>query len=38
MGTQRFSYSLYDELGRVYEAGELEDGGNAPDRFQDLPP
>ncbi|MBL7981242.1 MAG: hypothetical protein JNL52_05470, partial [Flavobacteriales bacterium] len=37
MGTQRFSYSLYDELGRVYEAGELEDDGNAPDRFQDLP-
>ncbi|MBL7980781.1 MAG: hypothetical protein JNL52_03125, partial [Flavobacteriales bacterium] len=37
MATQRFSYSLYDELGRVYEAGELEDDGNAPDRFQDLP-
>jgi RHS repeat-associated protein len=36
-GTQRFSYSLYDALGRVYEAGELEDDGNAPDRFQDLP-
>jgi hypothetical protein len=37
MATQRFSYSLYDELGRVYEAGELEDDGSAPDRFQDLP-
>ncbi len=37
MGTQRFSYSLYDALGRVYEAGELEDDGTAPDRFQDLP-
>jgi RHS repeat-associated protein len=37
MDPQRFSYSLYDALGRVYEAGELEDDGNAPDRFQDLP-
>jgi len=34
---KRFSYSLYDALGRVYEAGELEDAQNAPDRFIDLP-
>ena len=26
MSPKRFSYSLYDNLGRVYEAGELEDG------------
>ena len=36
MEPKRFSYSLYDELGRVYEAGELEDGA-APNSFRNLP-
>lgn len=31
---QRYSYSLYDALGRVYEAGELDDTG---DSFRDIP-
>lgn len=37
MTEPRYSYSLYDELGRVYEAGEVEDAAAAPDRFLDLP-
>lgn len=39
MAPQRFSYSLYDELGRVFEAGELvDDSLHNSNRFQDLPP
>jgi len=34
---KRFSYSLYDELGRVYESGELQDG-SAAQAFSALPP
>lgn len=37
MTPKRFSYSLYDELGRVYEAGELQDG-SAAQAFSALPP